>query len=575
MAWSKATRISIMLAIDLAFFFLELGTGIYVGSLALMADAFHMLNDVISLVIGLWAVRVSQNKSTDKFSYGWLRAEILGAFFNAVFLIALCVSIVLEALTRFLDPPVIQNPFLILVVGSLGLASNLVGFFVLGGHSHGHGGGDHDHEHDHGQAKGHDHAHIHSDQAHSHGRDAGRDAEEGVARYVSFSNGDTRERCGSGASALSKNQHRRRGSSIRHSRFTNIDDLSIHPASFRQEIIAASRPQNQTDEESASDQSRDPSPSRDDDDLPNETTPLIVPGASATAAINIAPKDGSGSLTLAARRPRRDSCDHAGHNHNKPMESRGGHGHGHNHADMGMRGMILHVIGDALGNVGVIITALVIWKTSWEGRFYADPAVSLFITLIILRSCIPLTLATAKILLQATPDHLSIPDIKADIQDLPGVVSCHHVHIWQLSDTKLVASMHIQVAFPISEENGEKYMKLAMRARSCLHAYGIHSATIQPEFCLDRDHAHLDDSHNHHNKQQQQQQRAADGVSEAATACGTSGPGSICLLECVDDCVGQGCCPDSPKSPPGSSHSHNPQAGGGGGSGHDHGAHSH
>ncbi|KAL8285369.1 hypothetical protein RB597_002447 [Gaeumannomyces tritici] len=553
MAWSKATRISIMLAIDLAFFFLELGTGIYVGSLALMADAFHMLNDVISLIIGLWAVRVSQNKSTDKFSYGWLRAEILGAFFNAVFLIALCVSIVLEALTRFLDPPEIQNPFLILVVGSLGLTSNLVGFFVLGGHSHGHGGGDHDHGH------GHDHGHSHADEAHSHshGHDATRDAEEG--RHISFSNGDSRERCGGGASALSKNAHRRRGNSIRHNRFTSIDDLSIHPASFRQEIIAASRPQNHSDEESPSDRSREPSPSRDDDRIPTETTPLIVPGTSATAPVRIGHKDDADSHTP-TRRPRRDSCDHAGHNHNKPIQSRGGHSHGHDHGDMGMNGMILHVIGDALGNVGVIVTALIIWKTSWEYRFYADPAVSLFITLIILRSCIPLTLATAKILLQATPDHLSIPDIKADIQDLPGVVSCHHVHIWQLSDTKLVASMHIQVAFPISEENGEKYMKLAMRARSCLHAYGIHSATIQPEFCLDRDHAHLDD-----------RQQQPDGVSEAATACGTGGPGSVCLLECVDDCVGQGCCADSAKSPPGSSHSHSPQAGGG----HDHGGHAH
>jgi Co/Zn/Cd efflux system component len=81
------------------------------------------------------------------------------------------------------------------------------------------------------------------------------------------------------------------------------------------------------------------------------------------------------------------------------------------------------VIGDALGNVGVIVSALTIWLTSWSGRFYADPAVSLFITLIILKSTIPLTSATAKILLQATPDHIDVKDIKEDIQDIPGVLS--------------------------------------------------------------------------------------------------------------------------------------------------------
>jgi zinc transporter 1 len=59
-----------MLAIDTAFFILELGVGIYVGSLALMADAFHMLNDIISLVVGLWAVKAAQKQSTDKFSFG-------------------------------------------------------------------------------------------------------------------------------------------------------------------------------------------------------------------------------------------------------------------------------------------------------------------------------------------------------------------------------------------------------------------------------------------------------------------------------------------------------------------------
>ncbi|KAF3031714.1 hypothetical protein E8E11_000694 [Didymella keratinophila] len=126
-----------MLAIDTAFFLLELGVGMVVGSLALMADAFHMLNDIISLLVGLWAVKAAHKPRSDKYSFGWLRAEILGAFFNAVFLIALCLSIILEAVTRLLDPPEISNSKLILIVGSLGLASNLAGFFVLGGHSHG------------------------------------------------------------------------------------------------------------------------------------------------------------------------------------------------------------------------------------------------------------------------------------------------------------------------------------------------------------------------------------------------------------------------------------------------------
>jgi zinc transporter 1 len=57
---------------------------------------------------------------------------------------------------------------------------------------------------------------------------------------------------------------------------------------------------------------------------------------------------------------------------------------------MNMRALVLHVLGDALGNVGVIATGLVIWKTSWPFKYYFDPIVSLIITLIIFSSALPL-----------------------------------------------------------------------------------------------------------------------------------------------------------------------------------------
>lgn len=536
-----------MLGIDIAFFLVELISGFLVHSLALMADAFHMLNDIISLLVGLWAVNLAQKATTDRYSYGWLRAEILGAFFNAVFLIALCVSIVLEAVTRLFDPPEISNPKLILIVGSLGLASNLVGFLVLGGHSHSHG-------HEHGD-EGHDHEHDHG---HSHSHDGLIDAEEGrvgaghgeqddagpilehlpevtVSRFKhknSSSMGSKRisfdetsqapERTGSRASH--RGRSRRRGSSGRNNP-TTIDDISIYPSSFRHDIIAATRSQPQ---ESSSESGDDGETSAIADEPATENTPLIGKNGSA----------GNGKHGPAApKRSRRDSSLHNTHNHNKPRKP-GQSSHGHNHADMGMNAMILHVLGDALGNVGVIVTALIIWLTDWPGKYYADPAVSLFITLIILKSALPLTFATSKILLQATPEGLEVQDVREDIETLPGVITCHHVHIWQLSDTKVIASMHIHVAFPISEAGGEKYMVLAKRVRKCLHAYGIHSATIQPEFCLDETHGHTE-----YAEQQFQLSGNTDGPAEMRQCKSTSR--DACLLECVDDCVGQGCCSTS------------------------------
>ncbi|CAK5267464.1 unnamed protein product [Mycena citricolor] len=144
---SRSTRIKILLAIDVVFFFVELISGYAVGSLALVADSFHMLNDVMSLIVALYAIKLTEeNESDSRYSYGWHRAEILAALVNGVFLLALCFSIFLEALERFFSTPgahlpIIEvaaytwleksNPQLVVIVGTLGLASNIVGLFLF------------------------------------------------------------------------------------------------------------------------------------------------------------------------------------------------------------------------------------------------------------------------------------------------------------------------------------------------------------------------------------------------------------------------------------------------------------
>lgn len=319
--------------------------------------------------------------------------------------------------------------------------------------------------------------------------------------------------------------------------------MSIHPASFRQDIIEASMAASSSGAEPSSETSSDSEQAiQYNGDGPDEESPLLG---------DIKTKNdgghGHGTLSCATtKRRRRDSSVHVGHNHTLPKKPSQG-GHGHSHADMGMNAMVLHVIGDALGNLGVIVSALIIWLTDLPGKMYSDPAVSLFITLIILKTSIPLTRATSRVLLQATPDHISIQEIRQDIEALPGVVSCHHIHVWQLSDTKVVASMHLQVSFPIDSDCGEKYMQLARRARKCLHGFGIHSATIQPEFCLEQKHQHAEDDAG----------LTLDGGLDQPNP-------EVCFLECVDDCREPACCTgvesisggSSIRRPSESSHSH-------------------
>ncbi|KAL9584353.1 MAG: hypothetical protein Q9203_004696 [Teloschistes exilis] len=624
MALSKSTRIIILLAIDSAFFLLELIVGYGVHSLALVADSFHMLNDVLSLCVGLWAVKVANEKPSSKmYTYGWQRAETLGALVNGVFLVALCLSIFLEAIQRFVEPQKVSNPWLVLIVGSFGLLSNILGLLLFHEHGHSHGA-EHEHSHEEnaklaiaeeGQsntavdmdshtatvadetgnvadvlpqntiagwpkskkspgppsdiesstsdAENDEEALIDDDAAtedqpllgkaksngsaflpqntiagwpkskKSPGPPSGsskkasqaftRSDEDASTATVSTAPVSTRK-----PTSIPSGRHYRNTSGSR-SRFGSVDDIQIHPASFHDRIIQAGvQARRMEDIESSTSDAENDEEALIDDDAATEDQPLL----------DKAKSNGSASYG-SAHAKKAKSHGHADHKHNQPQ---GDSKEGHSHGDLNMRGVFLHVMGDALGNVGVIGSALFIGLTPWSWRYYVDPAVSLIITVIILASAIPLCKAASRILLQAVPPGISVDAIQANIRDLDGVISCHHLHVWQLSDTKKVASLHVQVDFDFKGEGSARYMQIAREIRRCLHAYGIHSSTIQPEFCLDSTHRHTPAN--------QSEDEGADGGSgvhgaskRGSRAASMHSQPDACLLECGDECgEGKQCC---------------------------------
>jgi cobalt-zinc-cadmium efflux system protein len=105
-------------------------------SLALLADAGHMLADVAALGLALFVARVAQRPATPQRSYGLLRLEILAALVNGAALLAIAVGIGIEALRRLQTPTDVHGG-LLLGVATLGLAANIVGVMILHhGHDH-------------------------------------------------------------------------------------------------------------------------------------------------------------------------------------------------------------------------------------------------------------------------------------------------------------------------------------------------------------------------------------------------------------------------------------------------------
>ncbi|KAL8382815.1 hypothetical protein RB595_006544 [Gaeumannomyces hyphopodioides] len=169
---------------------------------------------------------------------------------------------------------------------------------------------------------------------------------------------------------------------------------------------------------------------------------------------------------------RSEAASHAGHRHDlataDPQPSS---------RDLGMLGVMLHVAGDALNSLGVTVAALVIWKTESPARYYADPSVGMLIAVVILVTAVPLVRKSGEILLQSAPDNVDPDDVIHDLEKIPGVQSVHELRIWRLDQRETVASVHIVV----EDEDFCVFAEKAKMASECLHAYGIHTATIQPE----------------------------------------------------------------------------------------------
>ncbi len=127
--------LKIALVIVLVIMVAEVVGGILSNSLALLGDAGHMLVDALALGLSLFAITIAGRPATPNRTYGYHRIEIMAALANGTTLILVSIYIFYEAYQRFLDPPLVQTP-LMLLVASVGLIANLAGILLLRRVSH-------------------------------------------------------------------------------------------------------------------------------------------------------------------------------------------------------------------------------------------------------------------------------------------------------------------------------------------------------------------------------------------------------------------------------------------------------
>uniref|UniRef100_A0A8C3G3P7 Solute carrier family 30 member 1a n=1 Tax=Cyclopterus lumpus TaxID=8103 RepID=A0A8C3G3P7_CYCLU len=380
-------RLLCMLSLTFGFFIVEVVVSRITSSLSMLSDSFHMLSDVIALVVALVAVRFAEKThATNKNTFGWIRAEVMGALVNAVFLTALCFTIVLEAVERFTEPQEIDSPLVVAGVGAAGLLVNLLGLCLFRGHA---GGG-----------------HGHSHGGHSHGNKNKR-GKTGKS-----------QKAGNGSSGEETN---------------NLVGNHNSPGDVRQNNEISCK----------------------------DNTEVQMNG-----------------------NPHYEDMDH---------DAAG---------QLNMRGVFLHVLGDALGSVIVVVNSLIftfVWQPCIEGEtcvnpcinshttdhqhsagpcwvLYLDPTLCIIMVCILLYTTYPLLKESALILLQTVPKQINMHRLNERLLSLDGVLAIHELHIWQLAGSRIIATAHIKCHDPTS------YMEVAKRIKDFFHDEGIHATTIQPEF---------------------------------------------------------------------------------------------
>ena len=293
----------------------ELVCGFATDSLSLVADAFHMIGDAFALIIAYRALIMAlrAERLGDAYTFGWQRAEIVGAFANGVYLASVCFYNIFEAIPRLLQPQAMTNPYVVLGVGIGGLLVNLIGMLLFFSHrslakvagvAHGH-------------SHGHSHAH-------------------------------------------------------------------------------------------------------------EETNDTVVQ-------------------------------QHTGGNAN-------------------MHGVFLHILGDLLGSILVIITAIVSIFVP-DLAPYVDSVGGILISLIVLKSSIPLVRLASKVLMQTVPLHIDILDLEKQLRCITNVIYVHELHVWEMVPGYVVATVHLK----IDNTSLEETQRIVCDANRVFCRHSVHRTTVQIE----------------------------------------------------------------------------------------------
>ena len=434
----NALRKLIIVSILCLFFMgIEFAGGYFAHSIAIMSDAAHLLSDFSGFLISMFSILIGTRPAHGGMSFGYHRAEVIGALASVLLIWGLTAWLITEAIQRVVKADEVDGKIM-LITASIGLIINLImvkvlhsgpGHHHLGGGecSHGHShkkkeidhehGHDHGHDHEHGHDHGHDHKHDH-EHGHDHAHDHKHDHDHDHDHDHHHNHAETHDN--SSKADMQKN--------------VKVDLEDGYKKLLSEDVHDMGKIENDKKARQHSLQvdsvlTKGAYEGEEENDPNHEHHEYIISDSPGKGDHH------SDSGT--------DMDDH-GHDH--------GHTHGHRHSheeeeNINIRAAAVHIIGDIVQSIGVIIAAVIIFfRPEWH---IIDPICTFLFSVLVVFTTVPVTFDCIKVLMEAAPKNIKVENIIDDLLELKGVDDVHDIHVWSLSMGKVALSAHITSDNPL------------------------------------------------------------------------------------------------------------------------------
>jgi len=541
--------------------------------IAILSDAARLFSDLSGFMLSIISLWIGRRPASRSLSFGYHRAEVIGALASVVLIWALTGVLVYLAIMRVIEPEDVDGEIMF-ITSCFGLLCNI----VMGKMLHGHGG--HHHGHDHGHGHGHDHGghdhggHDHHKQSHKssshHKHDKKKvaipdssktetnalipannssftvnsglvkdkknnvnidDNKKDVLSPIEVKNDDGHDHGHSSDGSdhdsheghEHKHSHDKKGKGKDHDHDHDKHDHDEHDDHDDHD---------DHDEHGSHGSHDDHDHDHDDHDHKKDkkknkdkTNGVEVKIGDEVAKLEeIKIDDGK------TKKDKKDKHDHDhdhdkhDHDHDKHDHDDDKHDHDHDkhdhddhdhhdhddhdhakkkamelakkknlsmiddHDNPNVRAALIHVLGDLLQSIGVMIASVVIWvKPEWK---IADPACTFLFSILVMFTTVNIVKECLSVLMEGTPSGMNLREFEDELMAINGVVEIHDLHVWSLSAGKPAMSGHIL------SENPSKTLRLATRL---CRRYGIYHSTLQVEFTGDKAKAsYLNCAHNIH-----------------------------------------------------------------------------